>query len=536
MSGSLIPNAKQQFLDANGNPLAGGFVYYYIPSTTTFKNTYQNAALTILNTNPIVLDSAGEAIIYGSGSYRQIVTDVNNNLIWDQTTVSPITLTDVGTFYSASNGSSLIGYTQGSANAVATTVQAKLSQILSVKDFGAIGDGTTDDTTAIQNALDYAYSLPGIVQVSLNGSYKVTNTLILGSSVILTDGEIICFTNGIPIIKVSKTSFNTNWKIQNVNLLYNTLQSSGSNGDAIWLAGTNTVSYMFEIDNVYISKANHGIKFATSGTSAIFMGSITNVMSYNGSGYTTYIQPPTTGAHTTINLNEIYYQGVQGSEISTSGVLYINGVTGLIAENIGCDRSANIFGLINMINCRGDISSLIFEANIINASSLNTGFCVFSNCKLAINLIQSSYNFITISGSASASLLRITDSSVVVSNYIYDEGLTLSDTSSDNYYTISTSSDSIIWNNFAIAQNGSPALTTNDFSLPNKVRRLNGIDRTNLLGGNYVMYSTAYPTTGTWAVGDKVINTAPVAGGYEGWVCTTAGTSGTWKTFGPITP
>ena len=45
MSGLIIPNAKQQFLDANGNPLAGGFVYYYIPSTTTFKNTYQNAAL-----------------------------------------------------------------------------------------------------------------------------------------------------------------------------------------------------------------------------------------------------------------------------------------------------------------------------------------------------------------------------------------------------------------------------------------------------------------------------------------------------------
>jgi hypothetical protein len=88
MSGSLIPNAKQQFLDANGNPLAGGFVYYYIPSTTTFKNTYQNAALTILNTNPIILDSAGECMAYGNGSYRQIVTDVNGNLIWDQPTVS----------------------------------------------------------------------------------------------------------------------------------------------------------------------------------------------------------------------------------------------------------------------------------------------------------------------------------------------------------------------------------------------------------------------------------------------------------------
>ena len=95
MSGSLIPNAKQQFLDANGNPLAGGFVYFYIPSTTTFKNTYQNAALTILNSNPVILDSAGEAIIYGDGSYRQIVTDVNGNLIWDQPTVTCATVSYV---------------------------------------------------------------------------------------------------------------------------------------------------------------------------------------------------------------------------------------------------------------------------------------------------------------------------------------------------------------------------------------------------------------------------------------------------------
>jgi hypothetical protein len=46
---------------------------------------------------------------------------------------------------------------------------------------------------------------------------------------------------------------------------------------------------------------------------------------------------------------------------------------------------------------------------------------------------------------------------------------------------------------------------------------------------------TAAPTTGTWVVGDKVWHSAPVAGGAGiGWVCTTAGTPGTWKTFGAI--
>lgn len=44
----------------------------------------------------------------------------------------------------------------------------------------------------------------------------------------------------------------------------------------------------------------------------------------------------------------------------------------------------------------------------------------------------------------------------------------------------------------------------------------------------------AAPTANTWAVGDRCINEAPVAGGYEGWVCTAAGTPGTWKGFGLI--
>ena len=42
------------------------------------------------------------------------------------------------------------------------------------------------------------------------------------------------------------------------------------------------------------------------------------------------------------------------------------------------------------------------------------------------------------------------------------------------------------------------------------------------------------PTTGTWAVGDKVYNSVPSASGNIGWVCVTAGTPGTWKSYGTI--
>lgn len=47
-------------------------------------------------------------------------------------------------------------------------------------------------------------------------------------------------------------------------------------------------------------------------------------------------------------------------------------------------------------------------------------------------------------------------------------------------------------------------------------------------------YGSAAPTTGTHAVGEIVWQSAPTSGGFIGFVCTTAGTPGTWKTFGVI--
>lgn len=85
---TLLPNGEQQFIDENGVPYEGGFVFFYIPSTNTLKNTWQDAEQTVLNTNPVVLDGAGRAVIFGVGDYRQILTDKDSNTIWDKFTAA----------------------------------------------------------------------------------------------------------------------------------------------------------------------------------------------------------------------------------------------------------------------------------------------------------------------------------------------------------------------------------------------------------------------------------------------------------------
>jgi hypothetical protein len=142
-------------------------VYVYSPGTTTDKVSYTVPAATggTENTQPVVLNARGEANIYVVGDCKITVTDSLDNLIYTLDNVRDLEydLAALSTSLAASSGSSLVGFIQSGTGAVATTVQAKLRESISVFDFmtaAQIADvqaGTLliDVTAAIQSAIDW---------------------------------------------------------------------------------------------------------------------------------------------------------------------------------------------------------------------------------------------------------------------------------------------------------------------------------------------------------------------------------------------
>lgn len=70
-----------QFADANGVPYAGGMVFSYAAGTVTPKNTFTDYSEAVIAPNPIILDSAGRATIWVTGSYNFVLQDSLGNTI-----------------------------------------------------------------------------------------------------------------------------------------------------------------------------------------------------------------------------------------------------------------------------------------------------------------------------------------------------------------------------------------------------------------------------------------------------------------------
>lgn len=203
---SPVGGAGAQFFDNNGDPLSGGKLYTYAAGTTTPQVTYTSSSGSTPNSNPIVLDAAGRVpgsseIWLTSGVAYKFVLKTSNDVLlatWDNISgfgdpsfaeytpaassllaPGPLTVkTALDDITDESSGSSVIGYTQGGVNSVDRTVQSKLREVISIKDFGADpGASASVNTAAIQAAINAAPQ-GGAVLIP-NGTFQINDALVI---------------------------------------------------------------------------------------------------------------------------------------------------------------------------------------------------------------------------------------------------------------------------------------------------------------------------------------------------------------------
>ena len=83
MAGRLS-NPNQQFFDENGEPLDGGQLEFFATGTSTPQDTFSDDGLTVANTNPVILDSAGRAgdIFLTTADYKVVLKKSDDTVVW----------------------------------------------------------------------------------------------------------------------------------------------------------------------------------------------------------------------------------------------------------------------------------------------------------------------------------------------------------------------------------------------------------------------------------------------------------------------
>ena len=142
--------------------------------TNIFRQQFTGNGSTTVFTLATDPGSAAAVMIYIDGVYQEEGTYTVSGTSLTFSEAPPVNasieavlyrVTDIGT-----TDANSVTYLPAGTGAVPTTVQTKLRETVSVKDFGAVGDGVTDDTAAIQAAIDVV-KVTGKTLTLLGGTY-----------------------------------------------------------------------------------------------------------------------------------------------------------------------------------------------------------------------------------------------------------------------------------------------------------------------------------------------------------------------------
>jgi len=243
----------------DGAPLVGGLLYTYVSGTTTPQPVYSDAALTTPRTNPVQLNARGEAEIWLDPTkvYTfHLTTSAGATVGYDVDDIQP----PEGLYASTGSGqgASLLGTTSG------RNVQQRLDDFVSVKDFGAVGNGSTDDTVAIQAAINIGgdiYFPAGLYKVSSTLAMKI-NTTLRGAGKRTSTMLFTGTGDGIKMSSPINSSTPVNTKIVDVGLVCTNLSNVG--GAYVDVGGS-----MVFVEHCYFQGFKYGVIFDQTEIAAI---------------------------------------------------------------------------------------------------------------------------------------------------------------------------------------------------------------------------------------------------------------------------
>lgn len=221
---NLVQNGEQTFLDINGDPLSGGKVYFYVPNTGTPANTWSDPGLTTVNTNPVILDQAGRAVIWGNIQYREVVQDQFGNTQWDRVTSGLASEIDGALTVNGNstlNGTLTVNGDETVNGNFTATGNGVIDGSLHVNNGVLVANGLTADNIRVTNGLevDHDFSVGGVATIpTLEGNVNITGGLnvnggnlgiAIGHSLFVddivpqSDQQWVGFTSGIGVDKSS---------------------------------------------------------------------------------------------------------------------------------------------------------------------------------------------------------------------------------------------------------------------------------------------------------------------------------------------
>lgn len=192
MSGILFSSPRGTPVNGSGRPYPGAKRYFYRAGTQTLATIYSDSTLAVPLSNPVPADSAGKfPAIYidpNGGDYKTLMTNSSGVQIEPAEDNIP-----------AAPSLSVLSIGQAIYPPTAAEIAVDITPTYyqyepgDVRRYGAVGDGATDDTTAVQAAV--AVGVEGGIKVRIPGSsayYKITSSITVDGAVSIEGDGMLC--------------------------------------------------------------------------------------------------------------------------------------------------------------------------------------------------------------------------------------------------------------------------------------------------------------------------------------------------------